>query len=243
MKPQRVVSVHFPKAAGTSLHRQFTDLLGDAVLLDYGNDPLVVGRGATVGFPCGKRLVHGHFHPQRYAHADAYRMTFLRHPVDNLISIYFFWRTYPESDNPVHVRFLRERPSILEFAAYPGINRLMSETYFGGFDMGRFDFIGFYESRDTDIRRLAGELGLPLRADRHENRTADSDERRAIEADASIRRRLTDILAADVAFYERLHRGSVATRPAPRGSGTARRWWMRYFTGLKSWRHAGAPSR
>jgi hypothetical protein len=131
-------------------------------------------------------------------------MTFLRHPVDNLISIYYFWKALPEVGNPVHTRFLHEHPSILEFAMYSGIRTLMSETYFGGFDMSRFDFIGFYETRNADIPRLSEELGLPLSSAYYENRTVETGERHPLDADNSIRRRLNDLLAADVAFYERL---------------------------------------
>jgi hypothetical protein len=199
-----VVSIHFPKAAGSSLHVQLVKLLGEKVSLDYTHDPLTSAGSETATFPIGSTIVHGHFRAQRYASENAYWMTFLRHPVDNLISIYFFWKSLSEPGHALHGRFLRERPSILEFAMYPGITRLMSETYFGNFDMSRFDFIGFYESRDSDIPRLAKDLGLPLVAGLHENRTNDTIERIALEADASIRRRLSDLLAADVAFYERL---------------------------------------
>lgn len=201
-----VVSIHFPKAAGYSLQVQFVKLLGDRVALDYTHDPLTSTGWETAEFPDGKRLVHGHFRARRYASANAYWMTFLRHPVDNLISIYFYWKALPEAGHALHARFLRERPTILEFATYPGITCLMSQTYFGNFDMGRFDFIGFYENRDTDIPCLAKDLGLPLSASVHENRTGETIERRELEADVSVRRRLTDLLAADVAFYERLRR-------------------------------------
>lgn len=206
VKPQRTVSVHFPKAAGSSLKSQFDALLGDQAFFDYGHDPLVVEDRQAVAFPAGKRLVHGHFHPSRYDPTDGYWLTFLRHPVDNLLSIYFFWIDRPEPDHDLHARFLRERPSVLEFAAYPGISTLMSETYFGGFDMRRFDFIGFHETRASDLRRLGADLGLPLVAEAHENRTAETTERREIKADAALRRRLADLLAADMAFYERLRR-------------------------------------
>jgi hypothetical protein len=203
MKPARVVSIHFPKAAGTSLHAQFTKLLGDEVSLDYTHGPLTSAGNETAEFPTGKKLVHGHFRAQRYAASDAFWMTFLRHPVDNLISIYFYWSTAMGGTNAIKTRFLRERPSVLEFARYPGINRLMSETYFGNFDMRRFDFLGFYERRETDIPRLGQDLGLPLLASVHENRTNESIERLELEADASVRRQLIDILTTDVAFYER----------------------------------------
>jgi SAM-dependent methyltransferase len=213
-KPARIVSVHFPKAAGSSLHIQLVKLLGEKVSLDYTHDPLTSAGFETAGFPIGKTIVHGHFRAQRYASEKAYWMTFLRHPVDNLISIYFYWKTLPEPGHALHGRFLREQPSILEFAMYPGITRLMSETYFGDFDMSRFNFVGFYENRDTDVPRLAEDLGLPLVAGVHENRTNESIERVKLEADASVRQRLSDLLVADIAFYQDLRRryGAVTSK-------------------------------
>jgi hypothetical protein len=203
MIPARVVSIHVPKSGGTSLYVQFAKLLGDEAALDCTRGPLTSAAYEVANFPAGKRLVHGHFRAQRYASTSAYWVTFLRQPVDNLFSIYFYLRTRPATDHPVHARFLHERPSILEFATYPGIDRLMSESYFGDFDMSRFDFIGFYENRDADIPRLAEDLGLPLVASVYENKTSQTIERLELEGDLSIRRQLTDLLAADIAFYER----------------------------------------
>jgi hypothetical protein len=88
----------------------------------------------------------------------------------------------------------------------------MSETYFGGFDMGRFDFIDLYETRGTDIPHLATDLGLPLVADIHENRTSESVERRSLEADLPVQRQLTDLLSADAKFYERMRSVAGASR-------------------------------
>jgi hypothetical protein len=179
MMPPRVISVHFPKAAGSSLWAQFARLLGDKAALDITHDPFTLAGSESAEFPVEKALVHGHFRAGRYESTDAYWMTFLRHPVDNLISIYFYWKSLKEPGHSLHARFLVEAPSILEFALYPGINRLMSETYFGGFDMARFAFIGFYETRDIGLARLGNELGLPLVADVHENRTKETVERLA----------------------------------------------------------------
>jgi hypothetical protein len=200
----QVVSVHFPKAGGTSLHRQLVALLGEAAFLDYAHDPLVVPSGGTSAFPVGARLVHGHFHAARYAAPGRCLVTFLREPVANLLSIYFFWRDLPPCGHAVHSRFLSERPSILDFARYAGIARLMSETYFGGFDMRRFDFIGFHETRQRDLPRLGRLLGLPLSHRLHENRTAPSEERQELDSSPRILAALRTLLAADIAFYERL---------------------------------------
>lgn len=190
------------------------ELLGDKMALDYNHDPLTPEGSETADFPEGKTLVMGHFRAQRYASADAYWATFLRHPVDFLISLYFFWKKFPESHG-LHARFLREQPTIFELAKYPGITNLMSEGYFGGFDMDRFNFIGFHKDRNTDLSRLARDIDLPLSAAVCENRTYQCAERLDFEADVSIQRKLTDLLADDVAFYEQQYeRRAAGSSPA-----------------------------
>jgi hypothetical protein len=199
--PERIVSLHLPKAAGTSLRAQFIAQLGNAVHTDYHHDPLTPAGAESVEFPKGKRVVHGHFRASRYASSQAYFITFLREPVDNLISIYFYWSTLRRPGHELHARFLRDRPSPLEFATYPGIRRLMSETYFGGFDMNRFDFVGFHDTRNRDLLRLARILNLTFQPWVHKNKTAVSPERRQIESDPEIVGELRRRLADDIDFY------------------------------------------
>jgi hypothetical protein len=198
------VSVHFPKAAGTSLRKQFEALFGDAAYMDYGHDPLTLPYAGAAAFPEGRRLVHGHFRADRYACPDAYLMTFLREPVDNLISTYFYWRGFRKPGHDLHARFLRDRPSLVEFATYPGIQRLMSETYFGGFDMERFNFIGFHETRDRDMRALASILQLDLDASIQDNKTRATVGRLWTTMDRNTIDRLKHHLADDIDFYNRM---------------------------------------
>jgi hypothetical protein len=195
--------VHFPKAAGTALRKQFVALLGDAVHNDTDHDPLISPRANPVAFPEGRRVVHGHFRPDRYVCADGYLMTFLREPVDNLISTYFYWRGFRKPVHDLLARFLRDRPSLVEFATYPGIQRLMSETYFGGFDMERFDFIGFHETRDRDMRALASILHLDLDGSIRDNKTRATLGRLWTTMDCNTISRVRRHLADDIDFYNR----------------------------------------
>lgn len=204
MKTERVISVHVPKAAGTSLATQLVALLGEDVFLDYGHRPFMPTGWEKAEFPVGKRVVHGHFRASRYAAVEAYWMTFLREPVSNLLSVYNYWQSVPEHGNPVHSRFLRERPSITDFAKFPGRANLMSEIYFGAFDIGRFDFIGFHETRQDDLPRVGRELGLPLDANVHENRTVKTGLGNHDRPDPRVLAQVRDLLAPDVAFYETL---------------------------------------
>ena len=201
-----IISVHFPKAGGTSLAGSLRVHFGEDLALDYDHDPV------HANYPLNEpphlapniRVVQGHIRGDRYA-GPAFRMTFLREPVSNLISIYFFWRAYPESAGQLHRRFLAERPAILAFAQYPAIQTLMSETYFGNVDLDRFDFIGFHERRCDDLRRLSGMLGIELDGDLHLNRTTKAiAEGQAILSNASLVAALRNHLSKDVALYERL---------------------------------------
>lgn len=116
--------------------------------------------------------------------------------------MYFFWQSYPRSSNPWHQQFLDEAPDILGFAQYEPLQRLMSESYFGGFDMWRFDFIGFHETRSADIAVLNGLTGLHLRAEVHENKTVNgAEQREAIIHDRKIINALETLLVEDTRFY------------------------------------------
>ncbi len=205
--PERLLAVHFPKASGSSLQVQFAQYFGDRLLLDYSHDPITESAHETADFPTDKQMVFGHFRARRYATADAFRLTFLRHPVDNLISIYYYWLSVPEPSNAIHARFLRERPTIFEFARFAGIQTLMSESYFGGFDMGRFDF---NENRDADIARLSAAIGLQLTAEVYQNRTGQSEERQALQGNPTAQRILAEMLRQDVSFYEKQRQGSAS---------------------------------
>ena len=201
----KIISVHFPKAGGSSLRVQIERLMGESLLLDYGHDPLGrFGKETVHELPPGIRMVHGHFRAARYAIGDAFRFTFLREPVENPLSHYFFWQKAGPFGSPWHSKFLSEWPTIVEFARYEPLRNLMSEGYFGGYDMSRFDFVGFNETRIDDYARLGTMLGLTLDGALHTNRMEGSwTERAAIKHDARISATLRSLLANDLRFYEK----------------------------------------
>lgn len=77
-----------PKVAGSSFLQQLKNQFGEhELLLDYGDDP--VNPLSIVSIDPNryivesiKSIVHGHFSPHKYANLNnAFRMTFLRHPM------------------------------------------------------------------------------------------------------------------------------------------------------------------
>lgn len=208
-----LVSVHFPKAGGTATADLLLRHFGSTLLLDYADDPAEPASRRNLdphGFaqrrapiPEGVVAVHGHFHPAKYqALDDAVWVTVLRHPVDTLMSIYWFWSSY-ESDSPLHRYFRAERLDVLQLARLPLLQRLMSSTYFGGVDMSRFSVIGRHEDRQRSLQSIAALLGADLGLDEVRNRTPDQEGLQGMLADGILRRRLQDLLVEDVRFYEK----------------------------------------
>jgi hypothetical protein len=203
-----LISVHFPKAAGTSLGAMLRSYFGSDLFTDYDHDPVNPNHDLNESprLPPGTRAVHGHFRGDRYqSFRSAQHITFLREPVDNLISIYYFWRTTPAHGNAAHDQFLVERPTIFEFAQYGPCRQLMSDSYFGWLDLNIFDFIGFYESRIEDLLTMSKMLGVPVDKNIYMNRSSDTEpgERSALKACVKSIATLRALLSGDIAFYER----------------------------------------
>ncbi len=212
-----LISIHFPKAGGSSLRKQLVERFGSQVLEDYGDDPvnpisppsLDPRRFFSVArtVPDNVKAVHGHFPAAKYWAVDnAIRFTFLREPIDNLLSIYFYWLRNPPdlNANPLHHLVCSQNLTILECAQLPLLQALASGRYFGHFDMACLDFIGFHERRREDLPRLSSLLGIPFDVETHENAISDeqAEQRDAILSNSALTARLRDILTDDVRFYE-----------------------------------------
>jgi hypothetical protein len=210
----RLISVHTPKAAGTTLRRILQQHFGTAYMEDYADDPadpLSLRNldpcnyfGYKKRFPANISCIHGHIHPGRYAEGDHLLITFLRHPIDNIISIYYFWRTLSPGPHGALFDYFRSTSlSLIEVARLPLLRNLFSHTYFGGFEMSRFALIGSHEDRDSGLHRMREMLDIDALVELHENKTPPSEERLEAENDPALRRNLGDILIDDIRFYEK----------------------------------------
>ena len=129
----------------------------------------------------------------------------LREPVDNLISVYYYWKHLISTGYRAHALFefvKDQRLSLLETAEIPSLRRLTSGTYFGGYDMRRFDVIGTHDNRAAFINAVSSLIGVPLSADIRENVTPSSEERDNVRADAKVIAKLRDLLQDDIRFFD-----------------------------------------
>jgi len=230
--PKLLISLHVPKSGGTSFRKWLDNTYGrrlfffrrNRIFLDYNSRPIetlskIGAAGANEApiapsphIPEGIDVIHGHFPAKKYAGVpNAFRLTFLRHPISRAISHYYYWRHVDAHGNPSHDRFVRERPDIVAFAQWPEISGIYSGIFFRDTDMTSFDFIGNHSSFDSDFRALAKSLGesgrLPkVNVTRYESYRRDRD---AILGNAATMAALEDALAKDIAFYENALKGRI----------------------------------
>src|ERR1700722_7843018 len=212
-----LISVHFPKASGSSFRLALEAAFGHpAVLRSYDCDPLDPANPMWIYPHWFSRhrprdvkpfaVVHGHLPIVKYELLpSAYRVVMLREPVENLISIYYFWKHLISIGYRAHALFefvKDQRLSLLEVAEMPSMRRLMSSSYFGGYDMARFDVIGTHDNRTAFVEAVSKLIGVPLSAHIRENVTPTSEERDNVLADAKVNARLRLLLQDDIRFYE-----------------------------------------
>lgn len=207
--PLELVSLHVPKAFGTSLRQVLMRHYGRRrVATDYTTflEDDREGEGVRPPLPRKVAAVHGHFPAARYASVPAHRrVAFLRDPVRRTLSHYFFWLNEPRHGNPLHDRMLDEKLDLLAFARLPQIRWFYSRTIFGGADPASFDLIGVVERLDRDWPRFQALTGIaaPLP---HLNRNRYPGYEEAVERVTEDRIRMDALhclLDADIRFYRR----------------------------------------
>jgi hypothetical protein len=217
-----LISVHVPKTGGTSLRFMLIRHYGaGSVKLDYCGIKLPrdrteipnsefrqIVRDYVERFRAERplleaRCVHGHFQPSKYSHIDAPMITVLRHPVQQLLSLYFHWKRRGGEHklaNALHAG----KAGLLDLARHPAFGRFYTETLFCEFDMGRFALIGRTEDMGRVLARLEADFGIKGSLARaNPMPPVLAGERAAIEADRRLIARLTDLLSDDIRFYER----------------------------------------
>lgn len=224
-----LISVHLPKTAGTSFERSLRRHFGAQLQRRYADKPLHHHplrrnlRAAREGL-CGRHregaspaCIHGHFLPLSYRHlarrADVRFVTWLREPIDRLLSHYHYWRRAADSDardtiqeqmqDKVQRRMREENWSFEQFAQRREL-RNVYRAFLWGFPVERFDFIGITEHYASDLREFGQRfLDRDLRP-AEENRNPAHRAGAAGEGysiDRGLREKLERIHARDLSLY------------------------------------------
>jgi hypothetical protein len=188
----KFVFIHTPRTAGGTinhiLRKKFPNDV--AVLIDsfigkrvdkirvyYPNDYYIKSVEEVRHFP----IITGHIPFYKVAHFNRPFVTWLRHPVERVISHY----------NAVLSRKEYKYDNIIDFT----IKTRNLMTYFTGGDINKFDFIGITENFDNDIHKMFDfELG------QYNNIHVSNSK---LQIDNDVKNFITEVNEKDMLLYEK----------------------------------------
>ena len=163
--PEPFLSVHVPKTAGSAFRRTLEQWYGEGLLPIYHWIPRNEDRTAFSDEERAARCIHGHFTEDRFNRLDARRprITWLRDPVQRMVSSYFQILRHPEPDKThgFDGEVVDERWSLQRYARHPWVQRQVHD-YLRGRSLAHFHFVGISEEYDLSMRVIAKLLGREL---------------------------------------------------------------------------------
>lgn len=161
-----IISVHVHKTAGGTFGRALKQVYGELqVFSDYQEENLeTILAGLSV--QPHVRVIHGHFDARKYKgyFSSAKRIIWLRNPIIQFISGYFFWKSQPEKDvffSEEHKYMVENNIGLLEFAEMKAKNfsSPLADFYCRDVDLTDFYFVGVQEFFQDDLAELKQMLG------------------------------------------------------------------------------------
>ncbi len=174
-----LISLHLPKTAGSSFLKSLHEHFGQQLLRDNDNpmhipvydrnryalqSSIISGDRTVTGIQC----IYGHFLPLKYlllsVKQDVTFITWMRNPVERLLSHYYFWKRPfdPAKVGPLRRKMADEKWSLERFCLGSELQSLYRQ-YLWGFPVENFDFIGITEFYEEDLRYFSNKfLGMNL---------------------------------------------------------------------------------
>lgn len=202
MHPEKVLFLHIPKTAGTSLRaivdEEYEGSLQLTLYEPSPYDPATLVRLQS-RVPAAKAFIgHVFFGTDEVLGFRARYVTFLRHPVPRVVSYFLHNKRHDNSPYFEHIRRGMTLRNMLEDEVIPEVNNNMTRMIAGLDDNGplhsrevldqaienmetRFLFVGLSESLDDGLRLLGRQLGWRQRSEVPQLNQAPNDLREAID--------------------------------------------------------------
>lgn len=156
-----LISVHIPKCAGTSFRHILQGLYEDRLWLNYGT-AFVRDLARADMIPAGTACIHGHFFADTFDDviADRQLITWLRHPVERVVSNYHHFLRSPDLRDDCCRALLDHKLTLREFAELEWMRNLATR-YFAGRTLEDFAFVGIAERFLESLHVFGDTIGWP----------------------------------------------------------------------------------
>jgi len=200
-RPPVVLSIHIPKTAGVSLRNILKEHYGTGFFLHYWE--ITDSQGAVCEkIPPEAGCVHGHYHADllvdRFPGASL--VTWVRDPVERVVSSYYHRLRDPDWRHPVCRDLHERRLSLSEYASLPLVRNEMT-AYFASKKPRDFLCIGIVEKFEPSLERMAQLLGIPEVKPRRDN-VNPAKVTEFYELTPFVRREIEALNEQDLVLYE-----------------------------------------
>jgi hypothetical protein len=160
----KIVSIHIPKAAGTSFRKILENLFGSSNIAPPRIIPSGSSKDEGEAFLKGPwRVCHNHWAidaVKEWGEVDI--ISILREPVERYLSYYNFWKSMPPASitGKYFQRFKKENPSFVDFLKYDFMANESFE-YVRPELKHKFKFIGTVEYLKESVDTLSEMYGCP----------------------------------------------------------------------------------
>ena len=197
-----ILSVHIPKTGGVSVRNVLKEQYGPGFVLHYWQITDAWGR-VLPEVPESAQCVHGHFQTDQLTgkFPDAKLITWVRDPVERVVSSYCHRLRDPDPQHPVCQELHARKLSLVEYAALPMVRNEMTH-FFGSKQPQDFSFIGLMEHFEASLDCMNKVLGCPGAQVRRDNVNPEKKSEN-YELDPSIRYEIEQLNESDVSLYAR----------------------------------------
>lgn len=209
--PVKLIHIHIPKTGGRSLFRVLKSVYGDGVAGPINRGTYFIQQPAPqslIGIiPPEKIVLYGHFHfknVQDIVSHDAPKViTWMRHPVDRLISSYHFEMNKFHNNKGPAKHWVKANTQLMEFAENAN-NRNVQERFLKGLDLRDLFFIGMLEHHDRDLCTLSKLLSWKnYRKNVWVNKGFYSSQQlKKNPVTSALRKQIADLNKADMELYK-----------------------------------------
>lgn len=161
-----VIAIHVPKTAGSTFHAILKEAFGFRLKhIQAFEDMHIWNNGLS--YKCNKpfvQAVYGHIeaHPNWLEYyPDAKLITWVRDPVERVISAYYHWLKAGENQDEKQKAFLSKKPGLIEFVENGEYEATVNayQTFLGRIDLKNYGFVGRTEHFEEDLKKLENYLG------------------------------------------------------------------------------------